>query len=187
MAAATLLLAIAGGARLVVRGPLDEPYLSVALSIAVGLALAALLEELLFRGFPLARFAEAVGKVGASLVLAVVFAWAHTGNPDVSTLGLVNIGLASFLLSAVFFSPGGLPAAVGLHFGWNAGLALGADAPVSGLRFGLPVLEYFPGPHTWVTGGRFGPEGGVAATIVMSAAVAWWLRRLLQSTEGAVQ
>jgi membrane protease YdiL (CAAX protease family) len=177
LAALVLFITVLGGARLVVRPALEESYLTVALAVGVGLALAALLEELLFRGFPLVRAAEAIGPVGASVVLAVAFAVAHRGNPGLSPLGLANIGLAALLLSAVFFSAGGLPAAFGLHFGWNAGLALGADAPVSGLRFGLPALEYLPGPRVLVTGGAFGPEGGLAATIVLAAALVWWTRR----------
>lgn len=176
LAAVVLGLVMLGGARLVVEaGPV--PYLAVAAPAALGIGVAALLEELLFRGFPLARLAEAAGPVVASVALAFLFVVAHWANPDVSGLALVNIGLASLLLSAVFFSTGGLPAAVGLHFGWNGGLALAADAPVSGLRFGLPALEYAPGSRAWWTGGEFGPEGGVAAALVFVGALAWWWRR----------
>ena len=178
LAGAALLLAVVGGARLLVGPTPGEGYVTVAAVVAVALALAALLEELLFRGFPLARLSEAVGRVGGSVVLAVGFAVAHLGNPDVSVLALVNIALASLLLSAVFFGPGGLPAAFGVHLGWNVGLVLGADAPVSGLRFGLPTLEYYSGSRDWLTGGRFGPEGGLVATIVLGGALWWWTRRL---------
>ncbi|MDH3497902.1 MAG: CPBP family glutamic-type intramembrane protease, partial [Gemmatimonadota bacterium] len=142
-----------------------------------GLVLAALLEELLFRGVPLARLAETAGPAAASVALSAAFVTSHLSNPAVSALGLANIGLASLVLCAAFFSPGGLPAAFGLHVGWNAGLALAADAPVSGLRLGLPVVEFLPGPRPWLTGGAFGPEGGAAATVVLLGALAWWAGR----------
>jgi membrane protease YdiL (CAAX protease family) len=183
LALVVLALSLAGGARLLTGAGTGERYLAVALPVAAGLALAALLEELLFRGFQLAQLAGAVGPVAASLALAVAFTAAHLGNPALSWLGLANVGLAALLLSAVFFSRSGLPGAVGLHLGWNAGLALLADAPVSGLRFGLPVLEYAPGSHGWLTGGRFGPEGGLAATVVLIAALWWWYRRIERGTE----
>ncbi len=186
MAGGALLLGIAGGARIVMQEAPGESYLATAVPIVAGLAVAALLEELLFRGFPLVRLAQAAGRVGASITLAAVFALAHVGNPDTSPVGIVNIGLAALLLSAVFFSPGGLAAAWGLHLGWNSGLVLVGDAPVSGLRFALPVLEYFPGRHGWITGGRFGPEGGLVTTIVMTAALAWWVRRVKSETREAV-
>jgi membrane protease YdiL (CAAX protease family) len=182
LALAVLGLTVLGGARLMVE-PSPEPYLAVALPAAVGLACAAVLEELLFRGFPLARLAEVSGAVMASAAVAVLFALAHWKNPDLSRVGLLNIGLASLLLSAVFFSAGGLPAAVGLHLGWNAGLALAADAPVSGLRFRLPALEYAAGPRAWWTGGAFGPEGGAAAAVVFLGALAWWWTRGFRQPE----
>lgn len=186
MAGGALVLGIVGGARIVVQDAAGESYLATAMPIVAGLAVAALLEELMFRGFPLVRLAQAAGRVGASVTLAAVFALAHMGNPDTSALGIVNIGLAALLLSAVFFSPGGLATAWGLHLGWNGGLVLVGDAPVSGMRFALPVLEYFPGRHGWITGGRFGPEGGLVTTIVMTTALAWWVRRVTRATREVV-
>jgi hypothetical protein len=65
----------------------------------------------------------------------------------------------------------------GLHFGWNAALSLGFDAPVSGFAFDVPGVDYFPGAHAWVDGGRFGPEGGVIGTLVIIGGVAAVLGR----------
>jgi hypothetical protein len=118
------------------------------------------------------------------VVFAVVFAVAHVANPEVSSLGLANIGIASLVLSAAFFTRGGLPMAWGVHAGWNGGLALGADAPVSGLTFDVPVLEFFAGRTTWVTGGAFGPEGGIAASATMAVALIWLSRRAARAGEG---
>jgi membrane protease YdiL (CAAX protease family) len=178
LAAGALLIALGpGGARLVATGESFAAWAGAALPLGAGLVVAALAEELLFRGFPLARLAEPLTRVGASLLLAIVFAAAHLANPDVSTLGLVNLVLASLMLSAAFFAPGGLPLAWGVHWGWNGGLALGADAPVSGLTFDLPALEFDTGRVPVVTGGAFGPEGGLAATAALAIALIWLGRR----------
>jgi membrane protease YdiL (CAAX protease family) len=169
---------VAGGARLVYTGEPWATYGAAAATLGLGLAVAALAEELLFRGFPLARLAEVLTRPGASLLLAVLFISAHLSNPDTSIPGLVNVGLAALVLSAAFFLPGGMPLAWGVHWGWNGGLALGADAPVSGLRFDLPVIEFETGGRSWLTGGAFGPEGGLAATAVMVLALIWFGRRV---------
>jgi membrane protease YdiL (CAAX protease family) len=161
----------------VATGESFAAWAGAALPLGAGLVVAALAEELLFRGFPLARLAEPLTRVGASVLLAIVFAAAHLANPDVSTLGLVNLILASLMLSAAFFAPGGLPLAWGVHWGWNGGLALGADAPVSGLTFDLPALEFDTGRVPVVTGGAFGPEGGFAATATLAIALIWFGRR----------
>ena len=185
VAATAVAIAVAvGGARIEVAGASLPAYAQAAGTLLVGLSVAALAEELLFRGFPLARLAEAFGKIGASVVLAAVFAAAHLRNPDLSALGLVNIALASLVLSAAFFTPGGLPMAWGVHWGWNGGLAAGADAPVSGLTFDMPALEFHTGHAAWVTGGAFGPEGGIAASIALALALIWLGRRAARVGKG---
>jgi membrane protease YdiL (CAAX protease family) len=141
----------------------------VAVPLAVGLLLAALAEELAFRGYPLRRLADAIGPVPAMLLLAVLFGLAHAKNPSATVLSTVNVALAAIWLSFAFFSVGGMALAWGLHFGWNAGLSLLFDAPVSGYMFRVPAVEWTPGRQAWVDGGSFGPEGGIVTTIVLIA------------------
>lgn len=169
LALVALALVLLGDARVQTTGEAAAAYVARGLAVAALLLPAALSEELLFRGYPLSRLSRAAGRVTASIALALVFALTHLVNPARSAFGLVNIGLASLMLSAAFFTRGGLWVAWGTHFGWNTGLALLADAPVSGIRFEVPALEYLAGTRDWVTGGAFGPEGGLAATVAMGA------------------
>jgi CAAX protease family protein len=135
------------------------------------LAPAALSEEIMFRGVPLVLMASAIGR-GTALVLVAgaVFALFHGLNPDVTPLGLGNIALAGIFLGVAFYAPGGLWTAFGAHLGWNATLAA-LDAPVSGLPFSIPWIDYQAGSPVWLSGGRFGPEGGLLATAAITAAL----------------
>lgn len=146
-------------------------WAQAALPLALILLLAALAEELAFRGYPLRRLAEAVGPWAAMILLALPFGLLHLGNPNAGLFGAFNVMLAGVWLSFAFFSTGGMGLAWGLHFGWNAGLALLFDAPVSGHAFYLPAVEYAPGARPWVDGGAFGPEGGLVATIAIVAGI----------------
>lgn len=173
------LAVLAGGAAVRVTSP-ESGWGAAAAPLGVGLLLAALAEELMFRGFPLRRLAAAVGAAPATGAGALCFGLAHLGNPGATAFSTVNVALAGVWLSCAFFSPSAMSLAWGAHFGWNATLALGFDAPVSGYAFGLPGIDYRPGPRAWIDGGRFGPEGGVVATLVMiagAAALAAWTRR----------
>lgn len=183
MAGGALVLAMVAGSRASVAGGSMGSHVAAAVQVAILLLLAALAEELLFRGYPLRRLSVRFGKVPASVALAVLFASAHLLNPGATGLGMLNVALASLVLSAAFFTRGLLAAAWGLHFGWNAGLGLGVDAPVSGIRFELPGLEFSPGEPAWLTGGSFGPEGGVVASVVMIAALAFLTRNYTRLTE----
>jgi membrane protease YdiL (CAAX protease family) len=157
------------------QGGLGDYMASVGKTFAV-LAPAALSEEIMFRGLPLVLMAAVVGR-GTALVLVagVLFALFHGLNPGVTMLGLGNIALAGIFLGVVFYVPGGIWTAFGAHLGWNTALAA-LDAPVSGLPFNIPWLDYRAGDPTWLSGGRFGPEGGLTSTLAITLALLVTLR-----------
>ena len=143
------------------------------------LAPAALAEELMFRGLPMAALSRVFPRWPVILVLSLLFAVAHIRNPQVTTAALCNIALAGVLLSLAFYSPGGMWTAFGAHLGWNATLAA-LGAPVSGLPFDIPYIDYTMGGPAWLTGGAFGPEGGLLGTAALTGAVilvARWVAR----------
>ena len=176
MAASAIVLGVVFGARLHFTGDWSA-WAAVALPLILGLVFAALGEELGFRGYPMRHLADAVGVLPAIIVLALPFAILHAWNPSATVFSTINVGLAAIWLSVAFFSTGGMPLAWGAHFGWNAGLAVLFDAPVSGFIFHVPVVEYTPGLHRWIDGGAFGPEGGIVATIALIAGTLFLLTR----------
>src|SRR5262249_56740175 len=132
---------------------------------------AALCEELMFRGLPMVVASRIIGRGTAAVLLSVLFAFAHIRNPDVTMAGIGNIVLAGIFLSLAFFSRGGMWTAFGAHLGWNLTLAALA-APVSGTPFDMPYIDYRMGSPAWLTGGAFGPEGGLIASGVRAIAPA---------------
>jgi membrane protease YdiL (CAAX protease family) len=186
MLAAFVALALAvaiGGAGWAADRHTSGSYLAALVRTVVLLAPAALAEELLFRGVPLVLLSKRFGRGTALVVVAAAFALVHAKNPNVTPLGIGNVALAGVFLGLVFYSPGGIWAAIGAHLGWNATLAA-LDAPVSGLPFQMPALDYHPGHPTWLTGGPFGPEGGVSATLALGAACAAVARRIAAQRAG---
>ena len=163
---ALLLAVIFGGAHWLpdTGGGLDYVK-NVGLTAAV-LAPAALAEEVAFRGFPLVILASVFGRGTAIVVMSLIFGLAHGLNPEVTPLAIGNVALAGVFLSLAFYAPGGIWTAWGAHLAWNGTLAA-LDAPVSGLPFRIPLINFDPGTVTWFTGGAFGPEGGVTATVVL--------------------
>ncbi len=130
----------------------------------------ALFEETLFRGFVFQRFVEGAGAWTAMIGLALVFAVAHWGNPDMTgatkVWATIDTGLGAIVLGLGYLRTRSLAFPVGFHFAWNwtQGALLGFD--VSGFDqpgWLQPLLLDQP---EWVTGGSFGPEASVFAVIV---------------------
>ena len=162
--------ALLGGAEWSRESGTVADYVGTVATTIVVLAPAALAEEVLFRGVPLLVLAAALGRGTAIVLIAVVFALVHLANPNVTALGIGNIALAGVFLGLAFYAPGGIWTAWGAHLGWNGVLAA-LDTPVSGVPFRIPFIDYDPGAPVWLTGGAFGPEGGLASTLALTIAV----------------
>lgn len=170
-AAIALLLGVLAGARWMPDSGGAAEYLSQVGMTLLVLAPAALAEEVIFRGVPLVLLAAAVNRWLAIGVTSVLFGLAHLSNPGVSPLAVANIALAGVFLAVAFYAPGGMWTAWGAHLGWN-GMLAALDAPVSGLPFLIPLIDYDPDGPAWLTGGSFGPEGGLFATVALAGAIA---------------
>ena len=121
--------------------------------------------------------------LAANAVQAAGFAVLHGGNPHVTPLALLNIGLAGGVIGWLFWSGGGLAGAWTFHAIWNWGLsALGL--PVSGMPLETPLVATgFTGAgRPLLSGGAFGPEGSLATTaafgLLLALLVARSARRL---------
>ena len=183
-AGVALLAAVAAGSAYWSRdsgGPSE--YVTQVLKTTLALAPAALSEEVMFRGVPLVLVAAVASRATALvLVSGLTFSLFHWLNPDVTPLALGNIALAGLFLGLAFYAPGGLWTAFGAHLGWNATLAA-LDAPVSGLPFRIPLLDYHAGEPTWLSGGHFGPEGGLVATAALLLGIALAVRWVRKESE----
>ena len=169
---------------LAITGALRWEFVPVAPAVWLGsiskmaliLGLAAFLEEILFRGYALQLTGEALGPVLGIGLSAVIFSAAHATNPGVGSLALFNTALAGILLGIVYWRTFSIWLVTGVHLGWNGAMSQAADLPVSGLVLGSPALQAtVTGPEIW-TGGSYGPEGGLAMTIVTFAGIAWAVR-----------
>jgi membrane protease YdiL (CAAX protease family) len=135
------------------------------------LAVAAAAEEALFRGYPFQLVARAYGPTAAVLLTSAGFALAHAANPHVTGLALANIFLAGVLLAVAYLRTRSLWFATALHLGWNWTLAVLADLPTSGLEMDTPLYQPVVAGPSWLTGGSFGPEGGLVVTVAALLAI----------------
>jgi membrane protease YdiL (CAAX protease family) len=132
------------------------------------LLLAALNEELVFRGFPLQILTEGMGKWPGIVVMSTLFGAVHLSNPNSSILGTVNTVLAGILLSLAYVRTRSLWLPYAIHVGWNVGLGFVLGFALSGLEIASLWTTGVSGSHT-ILGGNYGPEGGLLATFIFAA------------------
>jgi uncharacterized protein len=176
LAASAGLVLIAGGGFVPADGS-AKGYAAVLVEALVFFAIAAAFEEIVFRGYPFQVLVEWVGGWSATLSAAALFALLHAWNPNVSILALANIFLAGVLLSVVYLQTRSLWWATGVHLGWNWTMAALLDFPVSGMAYDTPLYDLEVRGPAWWTGAEFGPEGGIAATLVLLGATLWLVGR----------
>ena len=163
--AALMLLAplLAGSGHLLSR-PDSQFAWSSLLFYLVALFCAAVGEEMIFRGYAFQLLVEKMGPFATVLPVGVIFGLAHGGNPHASNLGVVNTILWGILLGCAFLRSHDLALPIGLHFGWNAVL------PIFGVNLSGLTIEVTRYLYQWDltplwSGGDYGPEGGLLATI----------------------
>jgi membrane protease YdiL (CAAX protease family) len=137
------------------------------LSTFLLLLLAALNEELVFRGFPLQVLIDGVGKWPAMLIMSVLFGALHISNPNSSALGTFNTILAGILLSLAYVRTRSLWLPYAIHVGWNLGLGFVLGFALSGLGIASLWTTGVSGSDT-ILGGSYGPEGGLLGTFIFA-------------------
>jgi membrane protease YdiL (CAAX protease family) len=139
---------------------------------------AALWEELAFRGYPFAVLRRAIGAPAALLATSVLFGVAHAQNlPSAGVLPLVLVGVAGMFLGAVLLVTGSLWATWMTHFAWNWVMAALLHTEVSGVLQQPPDYRVVDAGPAWLTGGVWGPEGGIPAGLGMATGLAYLVAR----------
>jgi membrane protease YdiL (CAAX protease family) len=147
------------------RSQADIPTL---LFYLFALLVAATGEELIFRGYAFQLLVEKLGPFATILPVSVLFGVAHAANPHSSRIGVANTVLWGILLGYSFLRSRDLWLPIGLHFGWNVVLPL-FGVNLSGLTIEVTRYSYRWDLLPIWSGGAYGPEGGLLATIFIVA------------------
>jgi membrane protease YdiL (CAAX protease family) len=152
-------------------------WMGAFLIAAVQLVPSAFAEELLVRGYLFTAIREGAGEQWAVAATSMIFGALHAWNPDPSGWSIACVTLAGIFLAVVRLQLNSLYAATLAHLVWNLSQVSVLHAPVSG--WSLPAPGYTLQDHgpAWLTGGSWGPEGGVAAALGMLVAIFLLLRR----------
>jgi uncharacterized protein len=172
-------------------GPAAYPFAPAISAALFSYISVGIYEELFSRGYQLKNIAEGLRGVGsltvrgaviASLFLSsLVFGVAHAFNPNATLMSSTNLILAGVFLGTGYVLTRELAIPIGLHISWNFFQGNVFGFPVSGAAGHNPsFVAIEQGGPPLVTGGAFGPEGGLigVAAMLLGIFLTWaWVRR----------
>ena len=127
-------------------------------------------EEIMIRGYILNNLCDSMNQYIALFISSLLFSVMHLGNANVTILSFINILLAGILLGIYYIHERNLWLPIALHFSWNffQGPVYGFE--VSGVDISGIIIQDLQGSDM-LTGGPFGFEGSLFATLLMIVAI----------------
>lgn len=131
----------------------------------------AIFEEILLRGILFRILEEKLGSYLSLAISALIFGALHLANPNSSVLAALGLAIqAGLLLGAAFMYAKSLWLPIAIHFAWNFTQSAVFGAAVSGNKVSKTWISSAAEGPEWLTGGGFGPEGSIQATLFCSVA-----------------
>jgi membrane protease YdiL (CAAX protease family) len=142
-------------------------------------------EELGFRGYPFQRLADSIGPIGATAAFAILFGLVHLGNSSHTWISTCNTMLVGVTFAVAYLRTRALWLPIGIHVAWNIVQGFVLGFPVSGIVLPQSLLRPQVRGPVWLTGGDYGPEGGLFTTLIFVAATVYLLlsKRIYVSRE----
>jgi len=144
---------------------------------------AAFFEELVIRGYVFAVLRRMAGWRTALVITSVVFGLLHAWNPGADAESILAVVVAGFFLGAILLATRSLYAAGAAHFAWNWVMAGALHIAVSGMPSNDVDYRMVETGPDWLTGGPWGPEGGLAAVLFMFVGIFYLYGRYLRQME----
>jgi hypothetical protein len=140
------------------------------LSLAT-IAFTTLALEIAFRGFLFARLIDTTGPVLATIFLSLLYAVVSGYRPNASSLSFIVTFFLGVVFSIAYLRTRALWLGWGLHFAWNAAMAVLFGLPIAGLATDNNLVTTSVTGPDWLTGGPYGPEAAAFTLIVLFAAI----------------
>lgn len=125
-------------------------------------------EEIMFRGFIIPRVAARYGTPFAVFFSSLMFGVFHAANKGFTVLALINLMLIATAFALIALYKEHIWTVCAAHSIWNFSQGNLYGLEVSGNTASATVLHsiYPQGVPSYITGGEFGPEGGIFVTVV---------------------
>ena len=125
-------------------------------------------EEIMFRGYMMPRIASRYGLIPAIAVSSLLFCLFHGINPGFNVLAFINLVLISVLYALIAYYTDNIWIVCAAHTFWNftQGNVFGLEVSGNTGNVSFVHTTVSESANSLMTGGTFGPEGGLPVTII---------------------
>lgn len=130
-------------------------------------------EEVMTRGYMMSRLSPKFGRVAAITISTIFFSLMHMGNNGINPIAVINLALTALFFALLAYRTKDLWTACAIHTIWNLAQGNLFGFEVSGTLPAASVISTKPTENSIaaLTGGAFGPEGGLFVTLVVAASL----------------
>ena len=130
-------------------------------------------EEVLFRGYLIPRIETRYKRAFAVFFSSLLFSVFHSLNMGYTPLASVNLFLIAILFALIYIKTGSIWMTSAMHTIWNLSQGNIYGLQVSGTEAHAALIKtvYTEGSKDIITGGAFGPEGGLAVTAITAVCI----------------
>ena len=154
--------------------------LAAVILVLIGWLVQGAAEEVITRGWLLPVIGARYKPVWGIVISSVIFSLFHLINPNLGAIAVLNLTLFGVFAALYALYEGGLWGVFSVHSAWNwaQGNVFGFEVS-GGQASGGTLLNLMEVGPDFITGGAFGPEGGLSVTAVLVAGclVVWILDR----------
>lgn len=180
MGLSALLIYILGGMQISFSGEgIGFSYLPTILLILIGWTVQGSTEEILTRGWMLPRLIKRYNPIVGIAVSSVFFMTLHLGNDGIQLMPVLNLTLFAVFAALYTIYHGNIWGICGFHVAWNwmQGNLLGVEVSGSIVPGGSLIKMSATG-NELISGGSFGIEGSVIASMIFLIAVIYYIVKI---------
>lgn len=149
------------------------PFLVSWMLVLIGYILQTAAEEIYIRGWLVPIISYHKNAYLAILIASTMFSYFHLDNNGASWLSTLHLFIFGLFTAVYAMKRGNIWGPCGFHFAWNFIMGNVYGFHVSGFDSESSLMYFTTSNRTLITGGQFGPEGGVPGLVVFILALLW--------------
>ena len=149
------------------------PFLVSWMLVLIGYILQTAAEEIYIRGWLVPIISYHKNAYLAILIASTMFSYFHLDNNGASWLSTLHLFIFGLFTAVYAMKRGNIWGPCGFHFAWNFIMGNVYGFHVSGYDSESSLMYFTTSNRTFLTGGQFGPEGGIPGLVVFILALLW--------------